>query len=78
VLRLLPESYRRMAEAMRTFPDPPTTDLLRARRHDARERPPRLLRSGPRPAAARDGGSGEFQRVAGDEQALLYRLLARA
>jgi hypothetical protein len=73
----MPESYRQMAEAMRAFPNPPTTDLLRGagvthviiHRNRFGEGRDMLLRT--------IEASGEFQRVAGDEQVRLYRLLPR-
>jgi hypothetical protein len=73
----MPERYRRMAEAMRTFPNPPTTDLLRAAGVT------HVIIHRNRFGAGRDillrtmDQSGEFQRVAGDEQVRLYRLLRR-
>jgi uncharacterized protein YjeT (DUF2065 family) len=73
----MPERYRRMAEAMRTFPNPPTTDLLRAAGVT------HVIIHRDRFGAGRDlllrtiDGSGEFKLVAAEEQVRLYRLLPR-
>jgi hypothetical protein len=73
----MPMRYRRMAEAMRTFPDAPTTDLLRAAGVT------HVIIHRNRFGAGRDlllrtmEASGEFARVSGDEQVRLYRLLPR-
>ena len=73
----MPQSYRHMAEAMRTFPNPPTTDLLRGagvthviihrdRFGEGRDQLLRVM-----------AASGEFEAIAGDEQVRVYRLLPR-
>jgi hypothetical protein len=73
----MPASYRRMSEAMRTFPDPPTTDVLRAAGVT------HVIIHRNRFGAGRDMliasmlGSGEFEPVAGDEQVRLFALRPR-
>jgi len=72
-----PASYRRLTDAMRTFPDPPTTDVLR---HTGVTH---VIIHRDRFGAGRDlllaamERSGEFELVAGDEQVRLFRLLPR-
>jgi hypothetical protein len=74
----MPDSYRRMAEAMRRFPDPPTTDLLRMAgvTHVIIHR--NRFGAGRDLLLQRVDTGGEFQRVTGDEQVRLYRLLPRS
>jgi hypothetical protein len=73
----MPVRYGRMAEAMRTFPNAPTTDLLRAAGVT------HVIIHRNRFGAGRDmllrtiEASGEFARVSGDEQVRLYQLLPR-
>jgi hypothetical protein len=73
----MPDSYRRMAEAMRRFPDPPTTDLLRMAgvTHVIIHR--NRFGAGRDLLLQRMDTGGEFQRMTGDEQVRLYRLLPR-
>jgi hypothetical protein len=73
----MPASYGRLSEAMRTFPDPPTTDVLRARGVT------HVIVHRDRFGAGRDMliaamlRSGEFDPVAGDEHVRLFRLVPR-
>jgi hypothetical protein len=73
----MPASYRRLSDAMRTFPDPPTTDVLRATGVT------HVIVHRDRFGAGRDMliaamlRSGEFDPVAGDEHVRLFRLLPR-
>ncbi len=72
-----PASYRRMSEAMRSFPSPPTTDLLRAAGAT------HVIVHGDLLGARRDEflrsieASGEFQRIASDGPVGLYYLLPK-
>jgi hypothetical protein len=72
-----PLSYRRMAETMQTFPDPPTTDVLRGAGVT------HVIIHRDRFGADRDLllttmlKSGEFEPVAGDDVVRLFRLLPR-
>jgi hypothetical protein len=66
-----------MAEAMRRFPEPPTTDLLRMAgvTHVIIHR--NRFGAGRDLLLQRMDTGGEFQRMTGDEQVRLYRLLPR-